>query len=137
MVTRESTRGTGVGIPEHNNTEGIVSALHVLGHASRVSGDSDAARRAHRRALGLASRIGHVAAMCEAVEDLARDEGIERPALAAMLLNSARAERGHRGLPLRERDARELADLERILTAGTEPEPPVQEFSDLVMAMAQ
>jgi hypothetical protein len=75
--------------------------------------------------------------MCEAVEDLARDEAIERPALAATLLNAARVERGRRGLPLRERDARELADLEHILTAGTESEPPVQEFSDLVTAMAE
>ena len=61
-------------------TEGIVSALHVLGHGPPpVAVTSMRARRHHRRALGLASRIGHAAAMCEAVEDLARDE-VGRPA---------------------------------------------------------
>jgi len=59
-------------------TEGMVSAMHVLGTAQRLSDDLDAARRHHRRALGLASRIGHAAAMCEAIEDLARDEVAER-----------------------------------------------------------
>ena len=51
--------------------------------------------------------------MCEAVEDLARDEAVDRPDLAATLLQAARTERGRRGLPLRQRDAQELADLER------------------------
>ena len=70
-------------------TEGMVSALHVLGTAQRLSDDLDAARRHHRRALGLASRIGHAAAMCEAIEDLARDEVAERPEVAATLLRAA------------------------------------------------
>ena len=74
-------------------TEGIVSALHVLGQAHRLRGDLDAARDHHRRALALASRIGHAAAMCEAIEDLARDEAVDRPDLAATLLHAARAER--------------------------------------------
>ena len=50
--------------------------------------------------------------MCEAVEDLARDEAVDRPDLAAMLLQAARTERARRGLPLRQRDAQELAVLE-------------------------
>ena len=61
-------------------TEGIVSALHVLGHGPPpVAATSTRPGEHHRRALGLASRIGHAAAMCEAVEDLARDEVADRP----------------------------------------------------------
>jgi hypothetical protein len=118
-------------------TEGIVSALHVLGTVHRLSGDLDAACRHHRRALGLASRIGHAAAMCEAAEDLARDEVVDRPDVAALLLRAARAERDRRGLPLRQRDAHELADLERMLATGTQPALGDRPFSDLVAEMAE
>ena len=118
-------------------TEGIVSALHVLGTANRLSGDLDAARRHHRRALGLASRIGHGAAMCEAVEDLARDEVVDRPDVAVMLLRAAQAERDRRGLPLRQRDGQELADLERALAASTPLACQDRPFSDLVAEMAE
>jgi predicted ATPase/DNA-binding SARP family transcriptional activator len=118
-------------------TEGIVSALHVLGHAHRLSGDSDAARRHHRRALGLASRIGHAAAMCEAVEDLARDEATARPDVAAMLLRAARKERTGRGLPLRQRDAEELAALEKSLGRPAERTPTAREFSELILEMVE
>jgi predicted ATPase/DNA-binding SARP family transcriptional activator len=99
-------------------TEGTVAALHVLGTAHRGAGDLDAARRLHRHALTLASRIGHAAAMCEAMEDLARTEAADQPALAATMLAAARAERGARGLPLRQRDAEELRSLEASLDAG-------------------
>jgi tetratricopeptide (TPR) repeat protein len=118
-------------------SEGIVSALHVLGTAQRLSGDLDAARRHHRRALGLASRIGHAAAMCEAVEDLARDEVADRPEVTATLLRAARAERDRRGLPLRQRDAQELADLERTLAAGSQLTLPDRPFNDLVAELAE
>ena len=119
-------------------TEGMVSALHVLGTAQRQSGDPDAARRHHRRALGLASRIGHAAAMCEAVEDLARDEVAERPEVAAALLRAARAERDRRGLPLRQRDAQEVADLERTLAAaGSQLTLRDRPFNDLVAELAE
>ncbi|HEX4980744.1 MAG TPA: BTAD domain-containing putative transcriptional regulator [Ilumatobacteraceae bacterium] len=118
-------------------TEGVVSALHVLGHAYRLRGDIDAARDHHRRALALASRIGHAAAMCEAVEDLARDEAVERPDVAAMLLQAARAERTRRSLPLRQRDARELADLERTLNPPSGATSVGRSFNDLVVEMSQ
>jgi hypothetical protein len=118
-------------------TEGIVSALHVVGTAARLSGELDAARRHHRRALGLASRIGHGAAMCEAVEDLARDEVVDRPDVAVMLLRAARAERDRRGLPLRQRDRQELADLERALAPTTSLAGQDRAFSDLVAEIAE
>ena len=116
-------------------TEGIVSALHVLGHAHRASGDTHAARQHHQRALGLAARIGHAAAMCEAVEDLASDELTERPAVAAALLRAARAERARRELPLRQRDAQQLAQLEQALTALGEHGSDDRSFSELVDEM--
>ena len=116
-------------------TEGIVSALHVLGHAHRISGDIDAARHHHQRALGLASGIGHAAAICEAVEDLARDEANHHPDLAATLLRAARTERARRGLPQRQRDAEELAALEQTLTVCGEHGPDDREFRDLVEEM--
>lgn len=117
-------------------TEGIVSALHVLGHAHRITGELDVARKHHRRALGLACRIGHAAAMCEAVEDLARDEATTRPDLAAMLLRVARQERSRLGLPLRQRDARELAALAHSVSRCAEPAAGDRTFSDLVAEMA-
>lgn len=100
-------------------TEGTVSALHVLGQAQRLAGDVDTARGLHRRALSLASGIGHAAAMCEAMEDLARAEATEQPRLAYMLLRAARAEREARELPLRQRDAEELTALEAALRSSS------------------
>ena len=73
-------------------TEGIVSALHVLGQASRLHGDLDEARVHHRRALTLASRIGH-ARRCARPSRTWRDEAVDRPDLAAILLQAARTER--------------------------------------------
>jgi hypothetical protein len=110
--------------------------LHVLGHAHRIAGEIDAARRHHRRALGLASRIGHAAATCEAVEDLARDEATTRPGLAAMLLRVAQRERVRVGLPLRQRDAQELAALEQSVSRHAEPGVEDGTFSDVVAEMA-
>ena len=93
-------------------TEGTVSALHVLGQAHRLGGNLDAARDLHRRALTLASRIGHAAAMCEAMEDLARTEATS-PAGAGRHAAPRRPHRtGRSGLPLRQRDAEELRALE-------------------------
>jgi hypothetical protein len=99
-------------------TEGTVSALHVLGHAHRAAGNVEVARDLHRRGLTLASRIGHAAAMCEAMEDLARAEADENPEVARTLLHAARIERDARNLPLRERDAEELRDLETSLSSA-------------------
>jgi predicted ATPase len=98
-------------------TEGTVSALHVLGQAQQLGGNTEGARVLHRRALALASRIGHAAALCEAVEDLARTEADEQPTLAATLLRAARAEREARSIPLRQRDAEDLVALEKTLPA--------------------
>jgi tetratricopeptide (TPR) repeat protein len=116
-------------------TEGIISALHVLGHAHRASGDTHAARRHHQRALGLAARIGHAAAMCEAVEDLASDEHTERPVMAAALLRAARTERARRQLPLRQRDSQQLGQLEQALTAHGDHGPYERTFDELVAEM--
>jgi predicted ATPase len=113
-------------------TEGTVSALHVLGQAHRLAGDRDAARDAHRRALALAARIGHAAAMCEAVEDLARDQATGHPDQAARLLRAARAERARRRLPLRQRDAEELALLEQTVTMHGAGPAEDREFTHLV-----
>ena len=100
-------------------TEGTVSALHVLGHAHRACGSVEVARDLHRRGLTLASRIGHAAAICEAMEDLARAEAGDNPELARTLLQAARTERDARNLPLRQRDAEELHDLETSLSGDT------------------
>ena len=76
--------------------------------------------------------------MCEAVEDLARDEVADRPEVAATLLRAARAERDRRGLPLRQRDAQELADLERTLAAaGSQLTLRDRPFNDLVAELAE
>jgi tetratricopeptide (TPR) repeat protein len=113
-------------------TEGTVSALHVLGQAQRLAGDVDEARALHRRALALASRIRHAAAMCEAMEDLARAEAPEQPGFARTLLRAARAERGARGLPLRQRDAEDLMALESALPSTDDAAGQDRAFTSLV-----
>ena len=106
-------------------TEGTVSALHVLGRSARLAGDLEGAADHHRRALTLAMRIGHAAATCEALEDLARIEADRRPDLARRLLRAARAERDRCGLPPRQRDAEELALLERAVAEDPLTHEPV------------
>jgi predicted ATPase/DNA-binding SARP family transcriptional activator len=113
-------------------TEGMVSALHVLGQAHQLGGNTAEARAVHRRALALASRIGHAAAMCEALEDLARSEAREQPALASTLLRAARAERDARGIPLRQRDAEDLVALEVTLPATDSIRSDDRPFAHLV-----
>jgi predicted ATPase/DNA-binding SARP family transcriptional activator len=113
-------------------TEGTVSALHVLGQAHRLAGDVNKARALHRRALALASRIGHAAAMCEAMEDLARAEAPEQPGFACALLRAARAEREARGVPLRQRDAEDLLALERALPSTEDAAGQDHTFTSLV-----
>jgi predicted ATPase/DNA-binding SARP family transcriptional activator len=113
-------------------TEGTVSALHVLGQAQRLAGDVNEARALHRRALALASRIGHAAAMCEAMEDLARAEAPEQPGFACALLRAARAEREARGVPLRQRDAEDLLALERALPSTEDAAGQDHAFTSLV-----
>jgi hypothetical protein len=55
------------------------------------------------------------------MEDLARTDAADEPALAATMLAAARAEREARRLPLRQRDAEELRTLEASLDAGPAP----------------
>ena len=132
-VARAVTAATeALELQEHiGYTEGTVSALHVLGHAHRASGNAEVARNLHLRGLTLASRIGHAAAMCEAIEDLARTEASENPALALTLLCAARAERDARNLPLRQRDAEELTELETSLPSSV-PTRQDRPFASLV-----
>jgi hypothetical protein len=118
-------------------TEGTVSALHVLGHAHRTAGHVDLARDLHRRGLTLASRIGHAAAMCEALEDLARAEAAENPQLAQTLLRAARDERHARNLPLRRPDAEELGDLETSLLATVPSGGEDRPFASLVAELTR
>jgi predicted ATPase len=113
-------------------TEGTVSALHVLGQAQRLAGNVEEARALHRRALALASRIGHAAATCEAMEDLARAEAQEQPGFACTLLRAARAEREARGLPLRQRDAEDLVGLESALQSTEDAACRDRAFTSLV-----
>jgi predicted ATPase/DNA-binding SARP family transcriptional activator len=118
-------------------TEGTVSALHVLGQSHRLAGDAVAARDVHLQALRLATRIGHAAATCEAVEDLARVDADEDPAVAHVLLHAARQERDARRLPLRRRDAEELDRLEALLAARQLDPVAVRPFSDLVAELIE
>jgi tetratricopeptide (TPR) repeat protein len=117
-------------------TEGTVSALHVLGQAHRLVGEVEEARALHQRALRLASRIGHAVAMCEAMEDLARTDAADKPEVALMLIRAARAERSARGLPMRQRDAEELAVLEEALVSGAGAPAPDRPFATLVAELA-
>ena len=118
-------------------TEGMVSALHILGRAHRLAGDNGSARTVHLRALQLSSQIGHVAAMCEAVEDLAHVEAPDHPDVAQTLLGAARDEREARDLPLRQRDADELRAFEGQLAHTTPARMPSRSFSDVVAEMVE
>jgi predicted ATPase/DNA-binding SARP family transcriptional activator len=118
-------------------TEGTVSALHVLGQSHRLAGDAVAARDVHLRALRLATRIGHAAATCEAVEDLARVDADEDPAVARVLLGAARHEREARKLPLRRRDAEELDRLEAVLASRQAGPLAGRPLSDLVAELIE
>jgi hypothetical protein len=94
-------------------TEGMVAALHLLGTSHAAAGRLADARGLHVRALELATRIGHAAATCEALEDLARVAAAEAShGQALRLLGVARRERRSRNLPLRMPDQRSLEAIE-------------------------
>jgi predicted ATPase/DNA-binding SARP family transcriptional activator len=94
-------------------TEGMVAALHLLGTSRAAAGRFADARGLHLRALELATRIGHAAATCEALEDVARVAAAEAShAQALRLLGVARRERRSRNLPQRVPDQRGLETIE-------------------------
>ena len=69
--------------------------------------------------------------MCEAIEDLARDESTQHPELANRLLGASRAERGAHGDFRCVSDAADLARLE-VAFAGSPAEHDERAFADLV-----
>ncbi|MEO8267260.1 MAG: BTAD domain-containing putative transcriptional regulator [Ilumatobacteraceae bacterium] len=85
-------------------TEGVVAALHLLGRATLAAEGADSAATHHVRALRLALTIGHAAAMCEALEDLAQASATFDPDDARSLLNIAEHHRLKRSLPRRSDD---------------------------------
>jgi hypothetical protein len=118
-------------------TEGIVSALHVLGHAHRLRDDLHAARDHHRRALVLASQIGHAAAMCEAIEELARDEAVDRRISPPCCCTRREPSAPVGGSRCARRDAQQLADLERTLHPPSGATSVDRSFNDLVVEMTR
>jgi predicted ATPase/DNA-binding SARP family transcriptional activator len=92
-------------------TEGVVSALHVLARSLAEAGSHEDADHLHRRALALATRIGHVAAMCEAIEGLAVGAAAEGDhATAVRLISVCDAQRRRHGLASRTHDERALRE---------------------------
>ena len=104
-------------------TEGTVAALHVLAHSHAAAGDAKEARALHLRALGLATRIGHVAAVCEGLEGLAALAATEAELLEGMrFVEVARRERDEHSLPLRARDRHRLDRLHAIVEKTVGPD---------------
>ena len=85
-------------------TEGIIAALHPLGRATLAADEAAAAAKHHRRALRLALTIGHAAAMCEALEDLAQASATADSDTARSLRHLAEHHRIKRSLPRRSDD---------------------------------
>ena len=113
-------------------TEGVVAALHLLGESHGAAGRFADARGLHLRALELAARIGHAAATCEALEDLARIAAAEAAhGQVIRLLAVARRERGRRNLPLRVPDQRSLEAIERDARDALGSPLAVQQRSDV------
>jgi tetratricopeptide (TPR) repeat protein len=118
-------------------TEGMVAGLHVLARSVAAGGDAMEARSLHLRALSLASRIGHAAAVCEALEGLAAVAAAERDFEETLrLLDAARREREARGLPLRAPDRRALAKLrgQAGQATGVGTGGPTAESTDAIVA---
>lgn len=102
-------------------TEGTIAALHMLGRAQALAGRLVAAESTHLRALRLAERIGHAAAVCEAFEGLAQVRRAGgRHADALRLLVVAAAERERSGLPLRASEAFNVGELRRSVEEQNE-----------------
>ncbi len=93
-------------------TEGTIAAMHVLALSQAARGDTKAARSLHLQALSLATRIGHAAALCEALEALATLAAAEHDYCGSIrLLEIAQHERATRDLPLRAPDRARVHDL--------------------------
>ena len=101
-------------------TEGTVAALHLLARSVAAGGDATEARLLHLRALSLATRIGHAAAVCEALEGLAALAAVEHDFDETVrLLDAAQRERETRVLPLRAPDRVAVDSLRRVAEEGT------------------
>ena len=104
-------------------TEGTVAALHVLARSHGAAGDGKEGRALHLRALALASRIGHRAAVCEALEGLASvAASVEELADAVRLLEAARRERDEHNLPLRAPDRHRLDHVRKAVEEALGPD---------------
>jgi len=104
-------------------TEGTVAALHTLALSLAAAGEIKEARLLHLRALSLASRIGHAAALCEALEGLAALAATDDDYRETIrLLEVAQRERRARDLPLRVPDRNRLDRLRRAAEAALGPE---------------
>jgi predicted ATPase/DNA-binding SARP family transcriptional activator len=116
-------------------TEGSVAALHVLARSVQAAGDTDRARRLNLRALALADRIGHVAALCEALEALATLASANKDYASALrLIETADLERTAHDMPLHARDRDRLDNLRRTAEKELELAPvarnvPIDESS--------
>ena len=96
-------------------TEGTVAALHVLARSLAAGGDAKESRLLHLRALSLATRIGHAAAVCEALEGLAAAAAAEHEFEETLrLLEVARRQREAHDLPLRAPDRRAVDQLRHV-----------------------
>ena len=124
-------------------TEGTVAAVHALARAVQAAGDTDRARRLNLRALALADRIGHVAAVCEALEALATLAAANNDYASALrLIDTAELERTAHEMPLhapdreRLRDLRRAAERELAVAPTARRDPIVRKYQRLTSSRA-
>jgi predicted ATPase/DNA-binding SARP family transcriptional activator len=105
-------------------TEGTISALHQLAQRHANDGDDDVAGDLLVRALRLAWKMQHAAAVCEGLEELARIE-VRRgsPQRAWLWFKAAEAEREHRRMPRRASDQSRADELVHELRECCPVEP--------------
>jgi hypothetical protein len=93
-----------------------------LAKAVESTGDRARARELNLRALALADRIGHVAAVCEALEALAHLAAADDDFGATLrLIEAAELERTVHELPARARDREALEQLRRSAQSRLAP----------------
>jgi hypothetical protein len=122
-------------VEEVDYAEGIIAAQHLLGRAAQGGGDLASAYATFRRSLDASRRIGHHAALSQALVDLAgamADAG-DTPRARA-LLDLADRERARHRLPTRPVDARArvelLEQLDRVGVGGS------RRYADVDAALA-